>query len=284
MISGIVKVGTGSGQLIVPLIAAFLIAKYGWRNAYLIISAAIFIILIVAAQVLRRDPHSMGLLPDNDIENTSGPLTESEESGLTLKAAAVTRQLWIICLVWFTVFFCILTIPVHIVPHARDLGLSPASAAGILSTIGGVSMLGRIVMGTANDRLGGKRSLIVCFVILLCALLWLQFSNKAWMLFLFASIYGFSHGGFFTVVSPTVAEFFGTSSHGVLFGIILFSGTIGGAIGPIMAGAIYDEVGSYQITFLILTGVGSIGLVMIGLLKPVSNRLSRERVSQGRRK
>ena len=36
MMSGIVKVGTGAGQLLVPLIAASLITAYGWRNSYLI--------------------------------------------------------------------------------------------------------------------------------------------------------------------------------------------------------------------------------------------------------
>ena len=46
------------------------------------------------------------------------------------------------------------------------------------------------------------------------------------MLFLFAVIYGLAHGSFFTAVSPTLAEFFGTGSHGLLFGIVLFSGTL----------------------------------------------------------
>jgi len=73
---------------------------------------------------------------------------------------------------------------------------------------------------------------IFCFIALLCAITLLQVANKAWMLFIFAAIYGFSHGGLFTVVSITVAELFGTDSHGILFGIILFIGTIGGIAGP----------------------------------------------------
>ena len=88
------------------------------------------------------------------------------------------------------------------------------------------------------------------------------------MLFLFAAIYGFAHGGFFTVVSPMVAEFFGIGSHGALFGIVLFSGTIGGAIGPLMAGRTFDITGSYQVVFLVLAGAALIGLVLITLLRP----------------
>ncbi len=160
----------------------------------------------------------------------------------------------------------------HIVPYARDLGLAPAYAAGVLSTIGGVSILGRIVMGAANDRIGGKRALIICLIVLFCGLIWLQLATEAWMLFLFAAIYGFAHGGFFTVVSPMVAELFGTDSHGLLFGIILFSGTLGGAVGPLMAGRTFDVTGSYRMVFLVLSVLTLIGFVLIILLRPIRVR------------
>jgi MFS family permease len=83
------------------------------------------------------------------------------------------------------------------------------------------------------------------------------------MLYLFAAISGFAHGGFFTVMSPTVAELFGTGSHGLLFGIVLFCGTIGGAIGPFMAGRSFDATGSYQIIFFVLTGLALAGLMLM---------------------
>jgi MFS family permease len=129
-------------------------------------------------------------------------------------------------------------------------------------------MLGRFTMGTLNDRIGGKRSLITCFIILVCGLVWLQLANGAGMLFLFAVIYGFAHGGLFTIMSPTVAELFGTASHGLLFGIVLFSGTLGGALGPLMAGHIFDLTGSYHLVFLILTAMALVGFILITTLRP----------------
>jgi MFS family permease len=123
-------------------------------------------------------------------------------------------------------------------------------------------------MGTAHDRIGGKLSLRICFFLLICSLIWLQIASEAWMLFFFALIYGFAHGGIFTVVSPIVAELFGTHSHGVLFGIVLFSGNCAGAIGPILAGRIFDVTGSYRSVFLMLTAVALIGLILVTQLKP----------------
>jgi MFS family permease len=268
MMSGIVKIGTGCGQLAVPLIATALIAAYGWRTACFVIGATVLAALVAVAQVMRRDPQALGLLPDGGRGETAGHMIAAGEEGLSLRAAARTRQFWTLCVAEFALFFCLLTIIVHIVPYARDRGLEPAIAAGVLSTIGGVSMLGRAVIGTANDRIGGKRSLIICFIILIGGLLWLQIAREAWMLFVFATIYGFAHGGLFTVVSPTVAELFGTGSHGLLFGIVLFSGTLGGAGGPLMAGHIFDTTGSYRLVFVFLTGLAVVGCILIATLRP----------------
>ena len=163
---------------------------------------------------------------------------------------------------------------VHIIPHARDQGLSPTTAAAVLSTIGGISMLGRFVMGTAVDKIGGKRSLIICLTALLTSLVLLQSGGTPWILFLFALVYGFAHGGIFTVVSPTIAEFFGTGSHGALFGLILFCGTLGGSIGPWLTGYIFDTTGSYRLAFMILTVLATTGLVLICCLRP-SQRIDR---------
>ena len=85
----------------------------------------------------------------------------------------------------------------------------------------------------------------------------------------FATIYGFAHGGFFTVMSPTVAELFGIGSHGAIFDIVLFSGMIGGAIGPLLTGRFFDVTGSYKTVFIVLIGVAISGLVLITLLRPL---------------
>ena len=271
--SGIVKVGTGSGQLLGPMMATLLLAIFGWRSANIIIGATALIALMLVAQLMRRDPQGMGLLPDGRRETTDSQADGGEEPGVSLKEAARIEQFWTICMTEFAIFFCLFTIVVHIVPHARDLGLAPAYAAGVLSTIGGVSILGRILMGAANDRIGGKRALIICIVVLFCSFIWLQLASNAWMLFLFAVIYGFAHGGFFTVVSPMVAELFGTDSHGILFGIILFCGTLGGAVGPLIAGRIFDVTGSYQMVFFVLLVLSLTGFVLMMFLRPIHGRI-----------
>jgi MFS family permease len=128
-------------------------------------------------------------------------------------------------------------------------------------------------MGWANDRIGGKRSLVICLILLNMSLVLLSVAGNMGLLFGFAVLYGFAHGGLFTVISPTVAELFGTGSHGALFGLIWFCGTLGGSIGPLLTGYLFDATGSYQIAFFILIAFGLMGLALIGVLSPLNQSI-----------
>jgi MFS family permease len=112
---------------------------------------------------------------------------------------------------------------------------------------------------------------------LFAGLIWLQVAKTLWMFYVFAALYGFAHGGVFALGSPLVAGLFGTKSHGLIFGIVIFSSTIGGAIGPILAGHIFDVTRSYQAVFYILAGLSITGLILTASLKPVRQVPSRIR-------
>ena len=268
MMTGIVKVGTGAGQFTLTLLAGVLISSYGWRNAYLIIGSAALPMLILLAQVLKRDPSQIDRSA-NRIESKPKIVSNRIDSGLSLHETLRTFQLWILSFANLAVTFCLLIVMVHIVPHARDIGVSPTHAAGILSTIGAVSMIGRFMAGVLIDRIGSKRVLIICFLLLIPGLLWLQMADTLWMLYLFASIYGIAHGGIFTTISPLVAELFGTRNHGVILGIVICFGTTGGAMGPILAGYTYDIIGSYSLIFRLIALMSTFGLGLILSLKQI---------------
>jgi MFS family permease len=275
VISGTVKVGTGVGILSMPLLASWLVSVYGWRTNYLVLGSLGFVSVVLLAQFLRRDPAQVGQLPNG---GKSGITIEagSNESGLSFREAVRTGQFWMLCAAFFTIGLVTNTILVHIAPHTLDIidpqALNPedsAKAALVLSIIGGTSIAGRLVMGNTADRFGNKRAMTVCFVILVISMVWLQFANQLWMIYLFSTVYGFAHGGFFALMSPIVAGLFGTRYQGILLGSIIFTDAVGGAIGPLVAGYLFDIMDSYQVAFLIFLGVSVVGLVLISLLKPI---------------
>ena len=277
LMTGIVKVGTGAGQFSIPFLASVLIVTYGWRQANVILGVSALLILFLLALILKRDPgDSRPVIQEKG--NESAESIHAEYGSLDAGEAIRTVQMWIICSVNLLVVFTLMSILVHIVPHSSDLGLSAIQSAGVLSTIGAVSMVGRFISGLTIDHFSSKSVIVTCYLVLIASLLWLQVADSLWMLYLFAGFYGLAHGGFFTAISPIVAESFGTAAHGAIFGIVVFSGTTGGAIGPLTAGLLFDMTGSYTLVFRMITVISIVGLGLILLLKPIEKSLEQAEV------
>ncbi|TVR66318.1 MAG: MFS transporter [Spirochaetaceae bacterium] len=270
--SAIVKAGTGLGQVIGPAVAAVLIAAFGWRTAYLWIAAVTGPLVFLAARCVHRSPDATGV-PHGDLP-IAPPGSPAEPAVGVAPPPASARQMMRrpefrrLGIAQGVVFFCAPTIIVHIVPYATDMGIDRTLAAGVLSVLGGVSIAGRLLMGSVIDRVGGRIAILGCHAIMLLAFILLQFADNAPMLYLFAIVYGFAHGGLFTAVSPLVAELFGMRAHGLLYGTVIFIGTIAGAIGPTVAGAIYDLTGSYRPAFLLLIVLVLVAAGTVASIRP----------------
>ena len=221
LMTGIVKVGTATGQILLPLIVVFVIAKIGWRDTFTVMGIAGLVVLSAAAWMTGVDP---------SVQRQGN--ANNETSGLTFTEARATSQLWLLCALQFFFFSALITIPVHIVPHGIDSGMTSASAATLLSSIALSSIIGRLLVGFSLDKLGGRLSYIICLTPLALSLIALVFIDRVALFYGFAIVYGFSHGGLFTVVSPTIAEFFGLRAHGTIFGTVVMFGTLGGAAMP----------------------------------------------------
>ena len=123
LMTGIVISGGGLGALIGPPLISRLIAAYNWRLSYLMLGGLVLVVMVVAAQFLRRDPGDVGQLPLGGSEGKE-QAAELETEGFSLKEALYTAQFWVV----FFMFFCygmgIFSVLVHIVPNAIGLGIS----------------------------------------------------------------------------------------------------------------------------------------------------------------
>jgi MFS family permease len=271
MMSGFVTAGVGTGIMVMPPVARWLITTYGWRTSYIIIGITSLVVIILVGQFLRQEPAEMGQLPDGSSVAKGGNL-ELSTGSVPLPKAVRTAQLWLLCAMYFSFLFGSSTVLVHIDAQATELGMSVTGAANILAAIGGASIGGRLALGALADRIGSKLAITVGFALLVTAFVYLLFAREAWMLFLFAIIYGLAHGALFTLFSPMVAELFGLGSHGVIFGVVTFAGSVGGAIGPVLAGHIFDITASYQMAFLAGGILAAIGLILSLLVRPIGSQ------------
>ncbi len=266
IMTGFVVAGIGVGTLIIPPVATWLIEKWDWRTAYIVIGAVALVLIILSAQFLKFGPRRMGLLPDGETEEAAG--LNLHARGFSLREAMGSWQLWVLFSILFCFGYCLHTVLAHIANHATDLGFSATVGAGLVAVVGGLSVAGRIATGSITDRVGSKPPLIINLILMSGALFWLLAAGELWMFYLFAIVLGFAYGGLAAMESPIVAELFGLSSHGVIMGVASFGYTAGGAVGPLVAGSIFDTFASYQIAFLICAVVCISGIVLAWRLKP----------------
>jgi len=272
LMTGIVLSGVSIGTLIGAPVASRLISAYDWRMSYIVVGGIVLVVGVLAAQFLRRDPTQANQEPYSGSEGEKQEPV-SETHSLSLREAVHTQQFWLASGMFFCLGFCVYTIMAHIVLHANGLGISPTSAADILATIGGLSIVGRIVLGSAADRFGNRRVFIIGFILMAATLFWLVPAKEAWELYLFAAVFGLAFGGCITSESPLVARLFGLSSHGLILGVVNLLGfTLGAAVGPLIAGYIFDMTSSYQLAFIVTAATGVVGLILTVLLKPIEKR------------
>jgi len=269
LMTGIVVAGIGCGTIIMPLLVNLLLENNDWRKSFVILAVIVTIAIIPVTLFLKRDPSEIGTKAYGD-SSSGHPGSVRKEEGLTLKQAIRTRSFWIVALVFIIFGFYVQSIMVHVVPYARSLGIEAGSAAAIMSFLGIGSITGRIVMGTLSDRLGVKRTVIIALSVLLAAYLLLRSANVLWMLYVFAVMFGFGYGAMISMQNLIPARFFGLLSIGTMVGVITFIYAIGGALGPVVTGYVFDVTHSYNLAFIIYIVLAAAGILCALTLKTPS--------------
>ena len=264
--TGIVAAGSGVGALMGPVVASRLIPIYGWRMSYAILGSITLLTVVLAAQLIKRDPTQVGQVPYGENQMKQGESNLRVE-GFSLRQAVYSAQFWVFFTTGFCYGYCVFAIVVHITPHAIESGISAVRAANILATVGGLAILGKVMIGRVGDIVGTRRTLILGFILMSVALIWLVPAKMAWMLFLIAGLFGFAYGGISVSHSPLVAELFGLRSHGLIFGVFGISVSLGGAMGPLLTGYLFDVTNSYQMAFLLCSVFSLTGILFAAFLR-----------------
>lgn len=265
---GIITSGIGVGSVVIVPLVSRIIANYGWQTSYIIVGVTIMVITLLAAQFLRRDPQQMGLQPYGKDQPDRQRVVHRTED-LSFSAGIRLRQFWMAFGIYAGYGFYLYAVMVHIVLHATGLGISTVDAANILAISGGLGILGRVMIGSVSDRLGIKTSAALSITLMAIGLIWLLFCNELWMFYVFAVVFGVGYGSLSALQGPMAVELFGLRSVGIFVGCLTFSFTIGGALGPFLAGYIFDAMNSYTLAFFICVIISIAGLILALLLSPV---------------
>jgi len=269
---GLAAAGIGIGTLVLAPLAQFLITKFDWRTSYLILAGLVVVIVPPVSRLMRLDPSEKGLLPygGEGIATESKQHDNSPSSAVdfSLKQATRTRQFWLLAVMYASYPFAAQMVMVHLKAYAVDFDIAEMTAATALGLTGVGSIAGRIAMGNLSDRIGRKACFFIAFLSMAVMMLWLIKARQPWQFYLFSVLFGFGHGSCVPLFPAVVGDWFGTKFHGSIFGMLGIALGIGGAIGPLLAGYVYDIRGSYNIAIIIGAVVLFIAMACSFVIKP----------------
>lgn len=272
MAMGIASVGGRLGQVVFAPLCAFLIARFGWRMAYMVTGLISWLVLIPASRLMRNDPREIGTLPEG-VKLEAGPPWESgKEGGFKLTGFSITQAIkmtnyWVLVPVWLFMGFSNLLAFTHVVPYATDVNVTAMAAATILSVIGGSAMPAGILAGRISDIAGRKIPLIIASLLRVVALLGLIWARELWAFYLFAVVFGISISSIGVILAALSVDIFGKRSIGVILATLDMSYAVGATIGPFIGGLVYDVYNSYNLSFFIAAAGSLLSVILIILIK-----------------
>ncbi len=243
---GIAAAAGSFGQFLMVPIEGFLISSLGWKEALLVLSGAVCLILPLAF-FLREPGFAAG----------SPPMQREQSIVQALTEAFKYPSFQLLMAGYFVCGFQVVFIGVHMPSYLKDKGLSPQVAGYALALIGLFNVFGTYIAGALGQRMAKKNILSFIYLARAVAIsLFLIAPLSPLSVYIFASVMGLL---WLSTVPPTnavVAQIFGIQHLSMLGGFVFFSHQIGSFMGVWLGGYLYDKTGSYDIVWYIAIGLG----------------------------
>lgn len=229
MALGLYTGGIGLGTLLLVPLSEWLIRTEGWRFAFRVLGVGSIVVYGLAVLVIARPPGgapTTGRTPFREIVRRFG-----------------FGRMYVASFLMTTALF----VPfVFIVKYATDRGVSSPAAAALISVIGVGSVVGRFGLGAIGVRFDVFSLAFGSYAIQPVAYgIWLVSGGSYPALIVFAALLGAAYGGYVALGPVLAADLYGVDGLGSVLGVLYTSAGFGGLIGPIAAGVVLDETGSF---------------------------------------
>lgn len=260
---GIYWAALGAGPVIFAPLFSWLIETRGWERAFTLVGIGLGVILLAFSALIRSSPREMGL----SAYGGEGSSSEQRVRAASAIAPASLRELLTRRPVWLLTGIHHLgcaghaIILAHVVSMATFRGVSGIEAAGVLSTIAGVSIISRFAFSVLTERLGGRSVLLMAVIGQSTSVLILLFASDAWVFYLFAVIFGLCYGGEMVGFPIINRQLFGEGAPlSSIYSFEMLGASTGMALGGWLGGVLFDLTGAYTWAILASAAIGYLGL------------------------
>jgi len=273
--TGLVLCAAGVGTFVVAPAAQAMLDVWGWQGSMRGL-ACICLSCVFCGAVMTPGLHGRpsGQRPSGPVSSSGGCLARLVGAGL-----AASPLLPVFFLVAFAdvLASCSLYIPyAHLPSAAEESGLTPEEGAALVSIIGLINTMGRILAGWLADQPCVSPLVMTTLVVSGAAPLLYIFSvcNMMWNYALVAAVFGLFTGMWVSVAPATLTDLLGVDLLAQAFGFLSFFRGFAALSGPPIAGASVDGTGSPSVALIvaggIMTGAAVIYIVTIGVNKKLT--------------
>ncbi|HEY41251.1 MAG TPA: MFS transporter [Dehalococcoidia bacterium] len=275
--TGIAVSGFGMGGLMVPAIVS-LVDAYDWRATVGLLAVGMLVLPLPLSLLFRHKPEQYGRLPDGDtaaVEVSEGDHIDSSlltagRTDVGTRQALRSGAFWSIALAFACHVMLVTAVITHLMPYLSSVDVDRSDSSIIAILVPLASIIGRLGFGWLADR--SSRKLVSAVGFCMMGLGLVCFASVGiigfWVLVPFLMLFGIGYGGLNVMRPALVQEYFGRSSFGTIFGIIIGVSMAGSIGGPAVAGWAYDNWGSYQGMWFMMALVPMAAMVAMLFMSP----------------
>lgn len=248
-----------ASQAAFPLLVFFLIAAVGWRNSWIVLSGIIWITLIPAGILLvRRSPEAVGMLPDGErrpMQDASAQSVTPGDGDWTLAEAIRTRAFWLLLFVGMSLSMIGTALAFHHISLFVSKGLGIGLAAGVLSFMAPMALVGTFTAGFLSDKIPNRYVMAAGQFLFVVVMAWAIWMDAPWQAFVYGGVMGFAQGTIMTINNVIWPNYFGRTHIGSIRGVAGTAMVAFSALGPLPFGFLFDRTGDYDRAILAFIGV-----------------------------
>jgi MFS family permease len=239
---GVTMVGSSVATLGMPLLSNYLIEHAGWRSAYLGMGIGWGALVALIAFFMLHDRRSRAPI-DPEIAEPVAPLT-----GYTVREGVRSDSFIKIFVTILLSNFFYFALSFHIVPILTWSGLSRTASVWIFGSLGLTMIPGIVGYGLIGDRVPPRvlTAILVVLPVITAAML-LYPTTSVLQRFIAVGAFGISCGAQLPSFTNMSTRYLGLRNYGTLSGLSNIAAMAATALGPYVAGVLFDRTQSYAI-------------------------------------
>ena len=266
---GVLSAGFGASGLLIPFIV-WLIEVVHWRTTLILLGLGMWVIGIPLSFVVRDKPETYGYLPDGETAKGSHvPNEKRTQKPIPFREALRNKSFLYLNAAEFIRMMLVTGVTTHAMPYLGSMGMSRTTAGLVVAGIPLTSIVGRIGLGWLGDHHEKTRIMFFSFLMMGVGMLTFCYPQQLWMIFFFLFFFPPGFGGSMVLRGAILREYFGRSLFGRMLGVIMGSASVGGIMGPTLAGFVFDTTGNYQYVWFAFSGLIFLSSCLILRIKTV---------------